>query len=348
MRRLVFAVPGNLDTPTGGYAYDRRVVTELRDLGWRVEVLDIGDSFPSPSAAELARAQVMLANAPSDVPIMIDGLAYGVMHEEAAVLARTHRLIALVHHPLALETGVSADKAASLRKSEREALALARHVISTSVQTAKILTDDYNVRAEKITDAPPGNDPMPMATGSKDSTCRLLSVGSIVPRKGYDVLIAALVLLPDLAWHLTIAGDETRSAQTTTDIKARIAAARLGDRVTLAGAVSDASLNALYKHVDIFVTSSHFEGYGMAATTAIACGLPVVATRVGAFSETIGDAGILVPPNDPAELASALRRVITNADIRNKLRRAAHIAARALPTWRETALQIARAVESVA
>ena len=50
MRRVVFAVPGDLDTPTGGYAYDKRIIAELRTLGWEVSVLDLGNSFPRPDA----------------------------------------------------------------------------------------------------------------------------------------------------------------------------------------------------------------------------------------------------------------------------------------------------------
>ena len=50
VRRVVFAVPGDLDTPTGGYAYDKRIIAELRTLGWEVAVLDLGSSFPRPDA----------------------------------------------------------------------------------------------------------------------------------------------------------------------------------------------------------------------------------------------------------------------------------------------------------
>jgi glycosyltransferase involved in cell wall biosynthesis len=86
----------------------------------------------------------------------------------------------------------------------------------------------------------------------------------------------------------------------------------------------------------------------MAATTAIACGLPIVATRVGALGEAVGNAGILVPPNDSLALADALRRVIADPDVRRKLGHASRAAARNLPTWRDTAERIAAAIELVA
>lgn len=347
-RHLSFAVPGSLDTPTGGYAYDRRVIAELRSLGWQVDVCDIGDGFPRPGTAGLAKAEKQVQALPASAPVVIDGLAFGVMNACAATLARTHRIVALVHHPLALETGVTPADAALLRRSETAALSFAKQVIVTSPQTADILVADYDVAREQITVALPGNDAMPLAQGSSDGICRLLSVGSIVPRKGYDVLVEALNRIPERSWHLTIAGDDTRNPETAVSLQKQIAEAKLGDRIAVTGTLSDAALADAYRHTDVFVTASHFEGYGMAATTAIASGLPVVATTGGALSNTVGAAGILVPPNDPDALAAALRQVIADPHARKKLRDASRAAAAKLPTWRDTATRFASAIEAVA
>ena len=121
-----------------------------------------------------------------------------------------HPLIAVVHHPLALELGLSMAMANELRASERAALAVSRRVVVTSRPTARVLAADYNVAMERITVAIPGNDPVAAANGSDDGIVRLLSVGAVVPRKGFDVLIAALAMLTELPWQLTIAGDRTR------------------------------------------------------------------------------------------------------------------------------------------
>ena len=72
--RVAFAVPGDLTTPTGGYRYDRRIIQELRRLGWQVDVLDLGDGFPFPSFAQRATALMVLSAVPSDCPIVLDGL----------------------------------------------------------------------------------------------------------------------------------------------------------------------------------------------------------------------------------------------------------------------------------
>jgi glycosyltransferase involved in cell wall biosynthesis len=346
---LAFAVPGALDTPTGGYAYDRRMIAELKRLGWRVDVLDLGGEFPRPSPGARAAARAKLAAVPAATPIVVDGLAYGVLPDIAEVLSRTHRLVALVHHPLALESGLTHEEAQALRASERAALAGARRIVTTSEATARVLTADYAVAPERLTVAAPGADKARPARGSGNTTVALLAVGAVVPRKGYDVLLAALAALDDLPWRLTIAGDCTRDPATADRLARDIADRRLADRVTLAGAVSDARLEALYVSADLFVLPSRYEGYGMGFAEAIAHGLPVIGTNAGAIPDTVpAGTGLLVPPDDAPALAAALRRLIADADERGRLAAAARAAAAQLPTWADSAVLFARAIEAAA
>jgi glycosyltransferase involved in cell wall biosynthesis len=347
VKRFVFAVPGDLATPTGGYAYDRRVVAELMHLGWDVQVADIGGDFPRPSSAALGRAATRLLAVPKGTPIVVDGLAFGVLPELAAELHREHPLIALVHHALALETGISPDEAAAFHRSERAALAHTDQVIATSPSTARCLAADYGVAAERLTVAPPGSEPRARAPRRTGATVALLAVGSLVRRKGYDVLVAALARLADLPWRLTIAGDPTRSPATAAALDADIRRIGLAGRITLAGAVSDSELEALHTQTDLFVLASRFEGYGMAFASALAHGLPVIGTTAGAIPETVpAGAGVLVPPDDVDALAAALRRLIADSAERERLAAAARAAAARLPTWRQSAELFARAVEA--
>jgi glycosyltransferase involved in cell wall biosynthesis len=345
--RVVFAVPGDLAAPTGGYAYDRRVIAGLRELGWQVDVLGLGDGFPHPSTETYAVASAKLLGLPEPHPVVIDGLAFGIMDDIAQSVARSRPLLALVHHPLALESGLSPRDAEALRASERKALAAAHAVIVTSPATARLLSEQFKVERPRITVAIPGNDPTPLAHGSRDGVVRLLAVGSIVPRKGYDVLMQALAPLTDLSWHLTIAGARDRDGTTAQQLDAAIARLGLADRVTVAGSVSDAALSALYQGADLFVLASRFEGYGMAYTEAIAHGLPVVGTNAGAIAETVPKgAGILVPPDDVFALTEALRPLIADAAQRDVLAARARAAVRRLPTWRDTAQKFAQAIEA--
>jgi glycosyltransferase involved in cell wall biosynthesis len=348
VKAIAFAVPGDLATPTGGYTYDRRMIDELRRLGWSVEVLDIGEQFPRPTAKTRALACARLGALPGGRAIVIDGLAFGVLQEEAKVLGAKHPLVALVHHPLAFENGLSAQEAQALHASERNALNYAQRIVVTSDATARLLVGEYSVQPDRLTVVRPGTDRPETTARGGGGTVALLSVGSIVPRKGYDVLVAALAQVKDLPWQLTIAGDRMRGAETARQLEEDIIRLDLVDRINLLGAVAPERLDALYAAADLFVLPSRFEGYGMALAEAMAHGLPIVATTARAISETVpADAGILVEPNDPSALGGALRRLISCHDARSKLAAGARKAAGALPTWRESGALFARVLDGV-
>jgi glycosyltransferase involved in cell wall biosynthesis len=324
------------------------MIAELRGLGWRPEVLGLGDGFPRPNALTKAAAKAHLTNVPKGRPIVIDGLAFGVLPEAARALCETHPLIALVHHPLALETGVAPDDAVTLRTNERAALACARGIIVTSPATARTLAREFGVPAERITVAEPGTDRVVLAPRQQTGAVALLAVGAVVPRKGYDVLIEALAGLIDLPWRLTIVGDCGRDLATVTRLKADIECHRLGPRVAIEDAVSDERLATLYATSDVFVLASHYEGFGMAYAEAIAHGLPVIGTTGGAIPDTVpASAGVLVPPGDAAAMAATLRHLIEDTAAREQLAAGARAAADKLPTWRGSAEKFSQAIERV-
>jgi glycosyltransferase involved in cell wall biosynthesis len=154
--------------------------------------------------------------------------------------------------------------------------------------------------------------------------------------------------MPDLPWHLTIAGDRGRDTKAAAQLDGDIARLRLSDRVTVLGSVSAQRIAELYAHADIFALASRFEGYGMAYSEAIAHGLPVVGTRAGAIPDTVpANAGILVEPDDVPAFALALRRLIADADERKRFAAAARAAAVKLPTWQESAKIVARTLETL-
>jgi glycosyltransferase involved in cell wall biosynthesis len=186
---------------------------------------------------------------------------------------------------------------------------------------------------------------MPPARGSNDAVVRLLSIGSVVPDKGYDLLIAALATILDLPWRLTIAGDRTRNLAAAARLDADISAHGLGDRVAVLGAVPPERVIELCLASDLFVLASRFEGYGMALAEAIAHGLPVVSTTAGAISDTVpAGTGLLVPPGDVAALVQAL--LISDRAERQQLAMNARAAATQLPTWPNSARLFAGAIEA--
>ncbi|MGE5116792.1 MAG: glycosyltransferase family 4 protein [Betaproteobacteria bacterium] len=335
IRHVTWAIPGDIQTVTGGYAYDRRIIAELQRLGWEVELVSLGDGFPRPSADQKAHAQARLLATPPQHPIVIDGLAFGVLPHAAAALHQTHPVVALVHHPLALETGLSEHESDALLASERAALASTRHIVATSPWTADVLIERFGVAAERLTVILPGTDRAPFASGSS-TPLRLLSVGAIGVRKSFDLLVEALAPLADRPWRLVIAGDRTRDPAATARLDALIARHGLADRIDVPGAVSSDRLETLYAAADLFVLASRFEGYGMAFAEALAHGLPVIGTTGGATPSTVpASAGRLVAPGDVAALTEALRELIDDPERRRALAAGARAAAARLPSWAE-------------
>lgn len=347
-KRVAFAIPGDLATWTGGYVYDRRIIAELRRLGWAVDVVPLGDGFPMPSEEQIAEASRRLLASPPDRPIVIDGLALGVLPKAAASLHSARPVVALVHHPLASETGLARSMAKRLRGSERSALAAARIVIVTSDTTADMLADRFDVPRDRLRVIQPGTDRAPYSTGIGSRQIQLLSVGAIVPRKGFDVLVDALAGLTDLSWQLTIVGDRGRDPQMVARLEALISHHRLEDRIRSTGKVSSDCLAIHYARADLFVLASHFEGYGMAYAEAMAHGLPIVGTTGGAIRQTVPSAaGRLVSPGNVAALATALRGVMENEAARRALAAGARAAAAALPTWTQGGEKFARVLDEL-
>ncbi len=341
MPALALLLPGDPATLTGGYEYDRRIAAGLRDLGWTVTVHALDASFPFPTPSALAHARATLAGLPSGRLALVDGLALGAMPAVAEEAARRLRLVALVHHPLALETGLAPAAAAALRRAEMRALAVAAHVIVTSPATARALTD-YRVAPERISVVVPGTDPAPLARGSGGPGLALLCVATLTPRKGHAVLIEALAGLRDRDWTLTCAGSRTIDPATSAALEQQIARLGLAGRVVLAGERSRAALAPLYDSADAFVLATFHEGYGMALAEALARGLPIVATRAGAVPDTVPpEAGLLVEPGDPLALRHALRQLLDQPAVRERLARGARAARARLPDWPQTCHRLA-------
>ena len=147
VREAVFAFPGDLATPTGGYRYDRRIIEELRQLGWDVRALALPGDFPLPSGASLRKTEELLAATSEETPVFFDGLAFGAIPSE--ILVRVpRRYVALVHHPLAFETGLSPERVSYFRNSERAALVHAVSVVVTSAATRDLLASDFGVAVD--------------------------------------------------------------------------------------------------------------------------------------------------------------------------------------------------------
>ncbi|WP_347138279.1 glycosyltransferase family 4 protein [Paracoccus sp. SSK6] len=332
---LAFAIPGDIATLTGGFVYERRLLEGLRGAGHDVRHLQLPAGFPDPTPAEMAAALAMLSDVPADRPLILDGLVFGSIDTQGLARLRAP-VVAMIHHPLALESGLSPGRRDHLFRTERDNLRLARHVLVPSPHTRRILIDRYDVAPDAITVLCPGVDaprlrPLPVTPPL------ILSVGILHPRKGHDILIDALSRLADLDWQAVIVGNPW-DLDHAAALERQRAASPMAGRITLAGRVPAEGLEALYARASVFALATRYEGYGIVFDEALVRGLPIVSCRTGAVPDTVPQpAGLLVPPDDPARFADAMRLVIGDPARRQAMSAAALAAGRRLPGWPQVA-----------
>lgn len=344
-----FLFPGDLDTPSGGYRYGRALVRGLLEAGWRVDTISLPGAYPWPTEAAVQAAAAAVEALPDGACVVADGLAFAALSGLAAAHAMRLRWIALVHHPLALETGLQPDQQSILRDSERQALSHARRVVVTSPTTARTISapgrDGWGVPPGRVQVIEPGVHPAVPATGSlaQGGEPVLLCVGTISPRKGQLELVQALSGLAELPWRLVCVGSTTRDPEALQAVSAAIARHRLASRVQFTGAVDEEVLAGLYAGADLFVLPSWYEGYGMVYTEALARALPIVCTSGGASPETVPEAArLMVQPGDVRALRQALERWLTGPRLRARLAKGAMEVRERLPRWDRAVAQMAQ------
>ena len=345
---LAYLIFSDYARTTGGWIYNERLLAELASLGWSIDRQEPGPGIPDPSPVCRALAARMLHDLPDGAIVLADQVCLSALAAIAAAEAKRLRLVMIMHHPQILEGSRPPDVAARLDAQERAALKMCELVIATSPATARQLTEDYGVAADQLLVAEPGTDVFAPSTGSGSATLNLLSIGSVIPRKRHELVLAALAGLQDLAWHLTIAGNLAMNPQHVAALQALIAASGLQDRVTLAGEQTGAALAALWHSADVYVAASVHEGFGMAVAEAVARQIPIVSTRSGAVAEWLQrDAGVIIEPDTAAAFAAALRPVIADANCRAHLRAGAQSARATLPTWTQSASKVDAALRAI-
>ncbi len=347
-RELHLIVPGPLEQRTGGYLYDARIAEGLTALGWTVIAHGLEGAFPEGDACAESSLAHTLAEIPQGAWVVLDGLAMSPLPDPLRAHPDRLRLIALIHHPLADETGLESAERSRLARLESESLAQCAGALVTSAFTARRL-GAYGVPASRVRVVPPGTDPVQAAVGpGPGEPPRLLCVGSVSPRKGQDVLVRALARIPALPWSCLCAGSLTHTPEFADSVLALVRELNLEDRIDFPGELGAPELDVLYHSASIFVLATHYEGYGMALAEALARGLPIVSTHVGAVPDTVPpEAGVLLPPGDDRALAAALQALVSGpegAARRAGLAEGSLRHGHSLPTWSDAALAFERAV----
>ena len=343
-----FLVPGDPQQNTGGYRYVRKLVEALCDGGCMARVSGLPGQFPRPDTVARNAMDERLASVPDGTSVVLDGLAMGGLPEILEKHSHRLNLLALVHHPLADETGISEADRQRFLESEKRALGFVKGVITTSQHTATRLAD-YDVPAEAIRVAEPGvaraNNPKARIESSEKNGPRILCVAHLSPRKAQHQLVEALEHMKAPPWHCKLAGSDTRDPEYSQQVRQAIADVGLEDRIELVGEVDESGLADMYSQADFFVLPSLYEGYGMVIDEALAEGLPVISSDGGALANTSARPGVVqYCAGDVRALEARIRNWLEHPDQLDHSRRLAARESRRIRSWADTARDVSEAL----
>lgn len=334
--QICLIVPGPLAKVSGSHHYARRMANALREAGHDLRIIALDGRLPDPDQAAIYAARTAWADLPANCLKLIDGIALPAFDG-----LPLNQVTALIHHPASLETGIGDDARQRLHTTEAAMFHNLPRLVATSEQTADRLVKDFSLPRDRIAIVAPGIDDLPRSTGSGGPCCRILAVGHLIPRKGYDILLHALSRLFDLNWHLTIVG--AGNDQVHADgLRALADDLHIAQHVEFAGQLDDVALEEQWRTADLFAATPHFEGYGMALAEALRRGLPVAATNTGAVPVLVGpEAGVVCAPGDIEQLSKALRRLIFDRPLLLDMAEVAWQSGQSLPSWNEQATRLA-------
>jgi glycosyltransferase involved in cell wall biosynthesis len=227
----------------------------------------------------------------------------------------------------------------------------ADRIVTSSQFSAGEIARELGVAREKISVCPAGapewreagQDPT-VAPIRVPTTPYILFLGTLEPRKNVGTLLEAyerMLARGSSTPPLVIAGAMTPAAQPWIE---RASRPPLAARVAFLGYVSDTTRRKLYEGALMFVLPSHHEGFGMTALEAMSLGVPIVASNRGSLPEVIGDAGLLIDPDDPAALEAAMTRLLDDEGLSAASRNKGRERAKQF-TWRAAAERLIEAYE---
>jgi glycosyltransferase involved in cell wall biosynthesis len=327
---VLFVTPGGIEAKGGMGRMAGYLIGALKEADPSIEfrVLDSYGSgrsilMPLHFAKSLIALAALCAGARASV-VHINMAAYGSTLRKLLLL----RAAALFGVPTVLHIHASEfvpfceGLSPRLRRRLVRELARASRIVVIGEYWRRYLADRLDVPEARIIVIPNAVPlPPPASERGTDGPVRIVALGLIGARKGTPELVAALggATLRALEWRAVIAGNGAIA-----EAQAQAAGLGLAQRIEFPGWVDRAAVARLLGAADIFVLPSHNEGLPIAILEAMAAGVAVVATPVGAIPELVlpGETGLLVPPGDTDALAGALASLVRDGDLRRRLGRA--------------------------
>ena len=339
--KIGLVIYGSLDTLSGGYLYDRKLVEYLRAQGDTIEII----SLPWRNYASH-----LTDNFSFKLPNNLDILVQDELNHPSLILANrgkhVYPIIALVHHLRCSELRPKWQNT-FYRWIEEKYLRSVDGFIFNSKTTKNVVNGLMNQEKPSIVAYPPTDrfgEPLSeikITERVKSDELRILFLGSVIYRKGLLTLLEAVTRLKSQV-KVDIIGPLDSEPAYAKRIQEFIVANDLSSFIFLHGPLDKESLSERLKQAHVLVVPSSYEGFGIVYLEGMSFGLPAIGTTAGAAGEIIIDGvdGFLIEPGDTNLLADRLKSLNENRDILLQMSLAARRRYLSQPTWAETASRI--------
>jgi len=307
-------------------------------------------SFPEPYTFG-ERAYAYLKKHKEEYDIVHDNqcLAYGVARLDRDVIPT----IVTIHHPITVDRQEEYNVAKTLRQKFRvyrwysfinmqlKAARQFSHIITVSEFTRKDIAKEFNLDENKFRVVHNGVNNeyfYPKQNGPRPENSLIVTNSADTPLKGLSFLLEAVnSIRKSRPIKLTVIGQPKPNGL----IENLVAKLGVGDVVRFTGRIANEDFADYYAKSTIAVVPSLYEGFGIPAAEAMACGVPLISTSGGALPEVVGDAGIIVPPADADALAKAIIRLMDSPDERQKYAQAGLARVNSVFSWKKAAQEVA-------
>jgi glycosyltransferase involved in cell wall biosynthesis len=353
--KIGFVIYGSLDTVSGGYLYDRKLVEYLRAQGDTVEIISLPwrnyashltDNFwfrlwnPEARFWKIGQQAVRFQN--------LDILIQDELNHPSLIRANQGKhpypVISLVHHLRCSELRPQWQND-FYRVVEKKYLQSVNGFIFNSKTTERVVTGLVESSKPSIVAYPPTDrfgeaiSETEVVKRAKDDKLRILFLGNVIKRKGLQTLLNALFILYPSSFILNVVGGLNAEPQYAEEMQKFVSVNELSSTVNFHGALDNDPLVEMYKQAHVMVVPSSYEGFGIVYLEGMGFGLPAIGTTAGAASEVIthGEDGYLIEPDDADALAKHLNELATNRELLLKLSLNAVKRYKSQPRWDETA-----------
>lgn len=290
---------------------------------------------------------------------------YDIIHDNQSLsygiwaIKRKMPIIATIHHPITVDRDIAikAERVTwkkfkhlrwySFLNMQKRVARILPHIITVSECAKTDICNEFSISDEKFSIIPNGINtelfyPMPEIKRQKN---RIIVTNSAdTPLKGLDYLLISIAeIAKTQKVRLIVIGTPKKNGRIVHLIKKL----KIGKFVTFTGRISDDEFVKQYAKATVAVIPSVYEGFGLPAGEAMACGVPVISTTGGALPEVVGDAGILIPPGDPPALTRAITKILNNPELAEMYSKAGYKRVQNHLTWKAAAQKTVDAYRKV-